>query len=77
MGPTLFVMAILGCGDGESACRQVRVADMLYPTEAACQTATPAVLGRNTDLDYPVVSATCRAEKAETARARLTEFPRG
>ena len=77
MGPTLFIMAIMGCGDGDAACRQLRIADALYPTVEACQAATNTVLQRNTDLDYPTVSAQCRAEHADTARRLQASFPRG
>ena len=35
------------------------------------------VLRRNTDLDYPVVSTKCRAERAESARRQQASFPRG
>lgn len=77
MGATLFIMAIMGCGDGDAACRQLRVADALYPTVEACQSATAPVLQRNTDIDYPVVTVQCRAEKAESARRIQASFPRG
>ncbi len=77
MGPTLFIMAIMGCGDGEAACRQLRVADALYPTIEACRTATGPVLLRNTDIDYPVVEARCSAEKPDSARRIQEQFPRG
>lgn len=77
MGPTLFIMAIMGCGDTDSACRQVRVADALYPTAQACQAEAASALGRNTDLDFPVVEVRCRAEKADSARLMLASTPRG
>ena len=77
MGPTLFIMAIMGCGDGDAACRQLRVADALYPTVEACQAATNAVLQRNADLDYPSISAQCRGEQADSARRVQARFPRG
>jgi hypothetical protein len=77
MGPTLFIMAIMGCGDGEAACRQLRVADALYPTVEACQSAASPVLERNADIDYPVVTVQCRAERAGSARRIQASFPRG
>ncbi len=77
MGPTLFIMAIMGCGDGDGACRQLRVADALYPTAEACRAATGIVLRRNTELDYPTVSAQCSAEHADSARRLQASFPRG
>ena len=61
MGPAYFVIAILGCGEGDVACKEVRVADTRYQTEAACTAATDAALTRSIDVPYPVVVAQCRA----------------
>ena len=61
MGPAYFVIAILGCGEGEVACKEVRVADTRYQSEAACTAATDAALMRSIDVPYPVVVAQCRA----------------
>jgi hypothetical protein len=33
-----------------------------YTSAAACQAAVPQALQRNSDLDYPVVGAECRAQ---------------
>jgi len=77
MGPIFFVMAIMGCGDGEGSCREVRVSETLYPSAQACEAAIPRVLGRNLDLDYPTISARCRAESAEGARRLLATLPHG
>lgn len=77
MGPTLFIMAIMGCGDGDAACRQMRVADAVYASIETCQAATNTVLQRNTDLDFPTVSAICRAESADSARLLRSTFPHG
>lgn len=77
MTAAFFIMAILGCGDAETGCRQVRVAEAHYATIDACVAATPAVLTRNTDLQYPVVSAQCRGVSAATADAELERYPRG
>ena len=60
MGPVLFVMAIMGCGEGDAACTEVRLANARYPTEAACMAATEAELSRVDDLLYPSVVAQCR-----------------
>ncbi len=61
MGPLTFVMAIMGCSDGSVACQETRVEPVQYQSIMACQAAMPAALQRNSDIDYPVVSATCRA----------------
>ena len=60
MEPVFFVLAIMGCGDGASDCAQARIEPAHYATIQQCQAAMPAALARNTDVDYPVVSAACR-----------------
>jgi hypothetical protein len=59
MEAAYFIIAILGCGEGEMPCEQVRVADARYESQAACVAATEGTLMRNTDLDFPVVVAQC------------------
>ena len=61
MDPLFYVMAIMGCGDGSTACQQARVEPVQYHSIRACQQAMPAALARNSDIDYPVVTAACRA----------------
>ncbi len=61
MQPIFFVLAIMGCGDDQSNCAEARVEPVRYETAAQCRAALPAALARNTDLDYPVVSAACRS----------------
>ncbi len=60
MEPLLFVMAILGCGESDSACRELRVEPARYSREADCLAATEAALIRNDDLPYPNIVAQCR-----------------
>lgn len=59
MEPVFFVMAIMGCADDGMACRQERVEPVRYESAAQCQAAIESVLSRNTDLDFPVVGASC------------------
>lgn len=68
MGPAYYVLAILGCGEGESACQQVATAPTQFASVAACQSASADTLLRHSDADYPVVVAQCRssAQKAST-----------
>jgi len=68
MDPLFYVMAIMGCGDGSMACQQARVEQVQYRSIAQCQAAMPAALARNSDIDYPVVSAACRANGAPMAQ---------
>ncbi|MDO7843882.1 hypothetical protein [Sphingomonas immobilis] len=69
MEPLFYVMAIMGCGDGQAACAQARVETVQYRSIRECQQAMPAVLARNTDLDYPEVAATCQARGERLAQA--------
>ena len=61
MEPVFFVMAILGCGDGNADCRPARLDPVRYATAAQCQAAMPTALARHTDLAFPVIAANCRA----------------
>lgn len=68
MGPALYFIAIMACGEGNAPCEQVRVAETRYETEAACTAATEETLMRNDDLPYPLVVAECRTAGATPAR---------
>ncbi len=59
MGPVYFMLAIMGCGDGTTGCQQARVEPARYATIQQCRAAMPAALARNTDVDAPVISASC------------------
>ncbi|MEO9132854.1 MAG: hypothetical protein ABI240_16840 [Sphingomonas sp.] len=61
MEPLYFVMAIMGCGDASMHCAEARVEPARYTTAQQCQAAMPAALTRNSDIDYPVISAACRS----------------
>jgi hypothetical protein len=61
MEPVFYVMAILGCGDGSQMCTQQRLEPARYTSVQACQEAMPAALRRNSDIDFPVISAACKA----------------
>jgi hypothetical protein len=76
MDQTLYVLAILGCGDGETACLQQRLEPVRYTSIQACQAAMPAALRRNGDLDFPVISAACQRQSQEMARQDAAR-PRG
>ena len=69
MEPVFFVMAILGCGDGQAQCSEARVEPVRYQSAAQCQAALPTALARHTDLDFPVVSGACRASGTRMAQA--------
>ena len=75
MNSVLFVMAILGCGDGNSQCQTVRMAHTSYASVEACQAAMPLELEKSTDLPYPSISADCQKRPAK-ALAQLDLHPR-
>jgi hypothetical protein len=60
MEPLLYVMAILGCGEDESTCRELRLAEARFATETACLAATEAELSRHDGASWPIVVAQCR-----------------
>jgi hypothetical protein len=61
MGPGLFIIAIMGCGEGDLPCEQVRTLEARYESQAECTAATEAAATQNSDVDYPVVVAQCVA----------------
>lgn len=74
MDALFYVMAIMGCGDGNAACQQTHVEPARYQSIQACQAAMPAALARNSDIDFPVVTAACRAtgqRLVDASRPRL------
>ncbi len=75
MAPLVYVMAILGCGDDGAACTRERIAPTSYASVTECQAAMPAMLARNTDLSYPVVSASCERGNAPFVVARPPVSP--
>ncbi|HYG46405.1 MAG TPA: hypothetical protein VD846_00545 [Allosphingosinicella sp.] len=76
MGPAIFIIAIMGCGEGDAPCQQVRTLEARYESQAACTAATEAALIRNTDIDYPVVAAECVAAGAKPAQLKANEVQR-
>lgn len=60
MGPGYFVIAILGCADGGSACTPVATLQTRYENAAQCSAATAAALENNNNFDFPTLVARCR-----------------
>jgi hypothetical protein len=67
MGPAYYILAVLGCGEGETACQQVAIADAQFSSVAACQAASEDTLVRYSDADFPVVVAQCRKAGQQAA----------
>jgi len=70
MGPGIFLIAILGCGDSDSPCRQVKLLGTPYQSRAECLAATDSALAKNADAPYPTVVAQCLAAR-QAASFRL------
>ena len=70
MQSLMYVMAILGCGESDAACREVRVDQAAYRSEASCRAATAGALARHTDLEFPTVVARCRPAGAQAQLLR-------
>jgi hypothetical protein len=68
MGPAFYVLAILGCGEGETACQQVGKVETRYESLEACNAATAMAVSRHIDLAFPVVAAQCQREDQEIAQ---------
>lgn len=75
MGPGYFVIAILGCADGGSACTPVATLQTRYENAAQCSAATAAALERNNDFDFPTLVARCRPGSAATSLQAQRERP--
>jgi hypothetical protein len=61
MGAFVYVMAIMGCGDGAYQCTEARLVETRYESMAACQQAAQAQLIKNGDLEFPELMASCRS----------------
>jgi acyl-CoA synthetase (AMP-forming)/AMP-acid ligase II len=76
MGPGYFVIAILGCADGGSACTPVATLQTRYESVAQCSAATAGALENNSNFDYPTLVARCRAGHSDDrAEARPDKPP--
>lgn len=75
MGPGYFIIAILGCADGGSACTPVATLQTRYDTQAECAAATSAALEANSNFDFPTLLARCRPGSAATASQTTHDKP--
>ncbi len=76
MEAAYFIIAILGCGEGDAPCQPVRALDARYESQAACTQATEAALTRNADADFPVIVAQCVAAGKAPAQLKPGEVER-
>ncbi len=68
MGPAFYVMAILGCGEADTACEPVATVATQYQSAEACNAATASAIEKHSDALYPVVVAQCRSARASTSQ---------
>ncbi|HEX8534176.1 MAG TPA: hypothetical protein VF662_08415 [Allosphingosinicella sp.] len=73
MGPAVFVMAILGCGEATDVCEPVATMPVRYESVEACNAATASAIERHSDALYPVVVAECRAAGTNVAKVYADE----
>ena len=74
MGPGIFLIAIMGCGEGDAPCQQVRLLETPYQSRAECLAGTETALLANANVDYPSVVAQCvTSRKAASFRLRPGE----
>ena len=67
MGPAFYVLAILGCGEGETVCQQITTAGSSYESVDACNQASEGALMNHIDAAFPVVVAQCRRADSPAA----------
>ena len=68
MGPAFYIMAILGCGEADSACEPVATVAARYQSAEECNAATEAEIAQHSDVLFPVVVAQCRPAAQPTAQ---------
>ena len=74
MGPAIYILAILGCGEDQTACQTVAVMPTQYESAAACDAGIDAAAQRPISADYPVIVAQClRMDVAATAILKGSE----
>jgi len=76
MGPGYFVIAILGCADGSTACTPVMTVPTRYESAEACSAATGEALLANSNFDFPSLLAECRAGAAPASAVREAPEPK-
>ena len=77
MGPGLYVIAIMGCADGGSACTPLTTLPTRYENEAACSAASVAALENGDRFDFPTILAQCQAAMSPRTADRRTKRATG
>jgi acyl-CoA synthetase (AMP-forming)/AMP-acid ligase II len=71
MGPGYFVIAILGCADGGTACIPVATLQTRYESAEKCSAATASALETHNNFDFPTLVASCRSRAAPASAQKL------
>lgn len=71
MGPSYFILAVMGCGDGSALCQEVTDTGTVYRSEVACLADSEAALMNASDLSYPEILVECRSITPQMAQARM------
>ena len=74
MEPAFFIIAILGCGEGDAPCEQVQLLTPRYESRAACTEETDTALMASSDAPYPVVVAQCVGAAEKSGRVHPVEI---
>ena len=77
MEPLTYIIALMGCTDDGTMCRQVRMEQARYPTAAACQAALDNALWRNSDINYPIIQASCQRKSPGWAKRPAQKNQKG
>ena len=68
MGPAVYILAILGCGEDQTACQTVAVMPTHYESAVACDAGIDQAAQRPISADFPVIVAQClRMDSAAAA----------
>ena len=59
MTAIVYMIALLGCGEGEAPCQRIALLEASYESRGECMAATEAALAGNTNGDYPIIVAQC------------------
>jgi len=75
MGPGYFIIAILGCADGSTACTPVATVPTRYESQAACSAGIGDALAARNDFDFPTMVAECRQSASPAAASNERPQP--
>ena len=75
MEPTFFIIAILGCADAATDCRDVATVPSAFRDRVSCIAAQEKALDDNAGLDFPTIVAQCRPADRMTVRRLQISIP--